>query len=157
MELEASQLYADKVTVEFGREITSVERKNLLQKTLNYALSLGIEGLDASMEKTSGGSLFKWSANKTVVLSCELGKVPFKGIITLQPTKDMCVLGVYKLLQGEPIFAVNQSAEVRRRAVIDKLRNVEIVDYFFLVDRAMDWVAEYLHIGVKEILRPSDS
>lgn len=157
MELDASQLYADKVTVEFGREITSVERKNLLQKTLNYALSLGIEGLDASMEKTSGGSLFSWSANKTVVLSCALGDVPFKGIITLQPTKDMCVLGVYKLIQGEPIFAVNHSAEVRRRAVIDKLRNIETVDYFFLVDRATDWVAEFLHIGVKEILRPADS
>jgi hypothetical protein len=157
MELEASQLYADKVTVEFGREITPVERKNLLQKTLNYALSLGIEGLDATMEKTSSSGLFKLSGNKTVVLSCEVGKVPFKGVITLQPTKDMCVLGVYKLLQGEPIFAVNQSAEARRRAVIDKLRNVEAVDHFFLVDKAVDWVAEYLHIGVKEILRPSDS
>src|SRR5690606_32950178 len=118
---------------------------------LSYALSLDIEGLDASLEKTSGG-LLNWSTNKAVVLTCPLGDYEFNGVITLQPVKDTCVLGIYKLLYGEPLFAVNQSAEVRRRVVIDKLRDVEVVDHFFLMDKTTDWVAEFLHISVKKIL-----
>jgi hypothetical protein len=157
MELEANQLYADKTMVEFGREMTSEQRKTLLQRTLIYANSLGIEGLEASLEKTAGSGLFNWRSNKALVICCPLGKLEYRSVLTLQPTKDLCVLGVYKLLLGEPIFAVNQSAEVRRRAVIDKLRQVEVVDAFFLMDKATDWVAEFLHTSVKEILRPPNS
>lgn len=157
MELDANQLYTDKTTVEFGRELTATQRKTVLQRTLNYAISLGIDGLQASLEKTSASGLFNWSPNKALMLSAALGKFDFRGVITLQPTKDLCVLSVYKLIRGDPLFAVNQSAEVRRRAVIDKLRDIETVDYFFLVDKATDWVAEFLHTSVKEILRPPDS
>lgn len=152
MELDASQLYADKTTVEFGRELTSAQKKSLLQSALIYANSLGIEGLEASLEKTSSGGLFNWSAKKALVLTCPLGDFEFNGVITMQPVKDTCVLGVYKLLHGESFFAVSQSAEVRRRVVIDQLRDIEVVDYFFLIDKATDWVAEFLHTAVKEIL-----
>jgi hypothetical protein len=157
MELDASQLYADKTTVEFGRELTSAQKKALLQATLSYAKSLGIEGLEVSLEKTSSGGLFSWSSNKALVLSCPLGDFEFNGLLTLQPVKDTCVLGIYKLLLGEELFAVNQSAEVRRRVVINTLRDVEVVDYFFLIDKATDWVAEFLHTGVKEILGAAKS
>lgn len=157
MELDASQLYADKTTVEFGRELTSAQKKALLQAALSYANSLGIEGLEASLEKTSSGGLFSWSANKALVLTCPLGDFEFNGLLTLQPVKDTCVLGIYKLLHGEALFAVNQSAEVRRRVVIDKLRDIEVVDYFFLIDKATDWVAEFLHTSVKEILGAAKS
>lgn len=153
MELDAGQLYADKTTVEFGRELSSAQKKALLQSALSYAQSLGIEGLQATLEKTSSASLFNWSSNKALVLSCALGDCEFNGVITLQPVKDTCVLGLYKLMYAEePFFTATQSAEVRRRVVIDKLRDIEIVDYFFLIDKATDWVAEFLHTAVKEIL-----
>lgn len=152
MELDASQLYADKTIVEFGRELSSAQKKALLQAAHAYALSLGIDGLDASLEKTSSGGLFNWSANKALVVRCPLGDLEFNGVITLLPVKDTCVLGVYKMLHGEALFAVTQSAEVRRRIVIDTLRDLEVVDYFFLIDKATDWVAEFLHTSVKEIL-----
>jgi len=157
MELDASQLYADKTAVEFGRALTSAQCKTLLQAALSYAQSLGIDELEAALEKTSPGGLFKWSAPKALVITCPLGDFEFHGILTLQPVQDTCVLGVYKLLQGEALFAVNQSAEVRRRVVIDTLRNIETVDYFFLVDKAVDWVAEFLHTSVKEKLRSQES
>ncbi len=151
MELEASQLYADKTKVEFGRELSSAQKKAQLQAALAYARSLDIEGLEASLEKTSSGNLFRF-ANKALVLSCPLADYEFKGVITLQPVKDICVLGTYKLLYGEPLFAVNHSPEVRRRVVIDKLQEVELVDYFFLLDSATDWVAEFLQMSVKKLL-----
>lgn len=157
MELDASQLYADKTTVEFGRELTTGQKKALLQTALSYARSLDIEGLEASLEKISSGGLLNWSANKALVLTCPLGDFEFNGVITLQSIKDTCVLGIYKLLYGEPMFAVNQSTEVRRRVVIDKLGDLEVVEYFFLLDKATDWVAEFLHISVKKILETAKS
>ncbi|MBC6906646.1 hypothetical protein DWB84_14430 [Saccharophagus sp. K07] len=157
MELAASQLYADKAWVEVGMELTSAEKKQLLEAALEYAESFAIDDLKCSLENTSSGGLFRWGGNKALVLSCPLGKYKFSGIITLYNGKSACVISSYKLLLGDDIFSVNQSAEVRRRALVDRLRNPELIDCFFMLDKTTDLVAEFLQKSSRYITSATEA
>ena len=153
MELDAGQLYADKTWVQIGIALNAQQKKDLLQAARGYAESLAIEDLECALERTSSGGLLNWGANKALVLSCDLDPYEYLAVYTLNCFNKTCVLGTYKLLYGDSFFAVNQSAEVRRRVVVDKLKDVETVDYFFMLDRAMDQVGEFLQASVKERLQ----
>lgn len=151
MELAASQLYADKTWVDVGVELTSSDKKRLLQAALEYAESLEIDDLVCSLESTSTGGLFRWGANKALVLKCSLDDYEFTSVITLYNDKKAVVISAYKLLYGDEVFAVNQSAEVRRRVVVDRLRNLETLDRFFILDKTTDLVAEFLQRSSRQI------
>lgn len=156
MELEASQLYADKTWVEFGQELSSAQKKQLLQATHEYAAELRIEGLKCSVEKVSSSGLFAWGASRAVLLSYPLDHYQFAGWITLHSFKRASVIGAFKLLYGEEMFAVGQSVEVRRRVVLDKLRKPDPIAGFFMLDKATDLVADFLLKSVKQVLQSSD-
>lgn len=151
MELEASQLYADKTWVRVGTGLDGQARRDLLQAAKEYAESLALPQLTCSLEKTSSGGFLR-GANKALVVRAELKPYIYQGVFTLNSFHDTCVLSLYKLMLGDHLFAVNQAAEVRRRAVLDKLRHVETVDCFFMVDKVLDLVGEYLLQSVTEVL-----
>jgi hypothetical protein len=153
MELEVTQLYADKTWVQVGVGLNGQLRRDLLQAGKEYVESLAIPQLIGTLEKTSNGGFLSWGANKALVVRAELKPYFYQGVFTLNSFQDTCVLGTYKLLQGDSFFAVNQSAEVRRRAVVDKLRHVETLDYFFMVDKVLDMVGEFLQGLVKELVK----
>lgn len=148
MELEASQLYADKTWVQAGVRLDGQVRRDLLQGALDYAASLGLPKLGCTLEKTSSGGFLR-AANKALVLRAELDPYVYQGVFTLNSFQDTCVLSLYKLMLGDHFFGVDQTAEMRRRAVLDKLRHVETVDYFFVVDKILDRVGEFLLDAVK--------
>jgi hypothetical protein len=152
MELDASQLYADKTWVRVGAGLNGQLRRELLQAAKEYAESLSIPQFTCALEKTSNTGFLNWGANKALVLRAELKPHIYQGVFTLNSFQDTCVLSLYKLILGDSFFAVNQSAEVRRRAVLDKLRHVETLDYFFMVDKVLDLVGEFLLDSVKEAL-----
>lgn len=153
MELEVSQLYADKTWVQVGTGLHGHLRRELLQAGKEYVESLAIPQVLGTLEKTSNGGFLSWGASKALVVRAELKPYVYQGIFTLNSFDDTCVLGVYKLLLGDTFFALNQSTEVRRRAVVDKLRNVEALDYFFMVDKVLDLVGEFLQGLVKELVK----
>lgn len=155
MELEVSQLYADKTWVQVGTGLHGHLRRELLQAGKEYVESLAIPQVLGTLEKTSNGGFLSWGGNKALVVRAELKPYVYQGIFTLNSFEDTCVLGVYKLLHGDTFFALNQSAEVRRRVVVDKLRNVEALDYFFMVDKVLDLVGEFLQALVKDTVKES--
>jgi len=151
MELEVSQLYADKTWVQVGTGLNGQLRRELLQSGKQYLESLAIPQLTGTLEKTSS-SFLGLGSNKALVVRAELKPYVYQGVFTLNSFQHTSVLGTYKLLLGDTFFALNQSAEVRRRVVVEKLRDVEILDYFFLVDKVLDLVGEFLQASVKEVL-----
>lgn len=153
MELDISQLYADKTWVQVGAGLSGQLRRDLLQAAKEYVESLAIPHLTGTLEKTSNGGFLGWGGNKALVVRAELKPYLYQGIFTLNSFQDTCVLGTYKLLLGDSFFAVNQSAEVRRRAVVDKLHHVESLDYFFMVDKVLDLVGEFLQASVKDLIK----
>jgi hypothetical protein len=156
MELDISHLYADKTWVQIGTGLGGSLRRELLESAKEYAESLAIPELTCSLEKSGSGRFLGWGANKALVLQADFKPYAFRGIFTLNSFAETCVLGIYKLLTGDSFFVVNQSAEVRRRAVVDKLKHLDTLDYFFMVDKVVDQVGEFLQGAVKEVLSSPD-
>ncbi len=156
MELDASQLYADRSWVQMGAELSVQQRKALLQASKSYAESLHIEGLTCQLEKTSGGGLFHWGANKALVFGSPLGPYEYFAVLTLNGFGKACVVSSYKLILGESFFSVGQSTEVRYRVLVEKLRDVETLDYFRVVEKTVDLVADHLRASLIAVTESSE-
>lgn len=144
MELDASQLYADKTWVSTELSLSAADKKALLQATKEYCDGLAVEDLECALDKLSAGSLLQWGGNKALIISADFDAFEYQGVLTVNQYGAACVASIYKQWLGDSFFAVNQSAEARRRAVIDKLQDLELIDYFFLVDHVIDRVGAYL-------------
>lgn len=143
MELDASQLYADKTWVELELQLTASERKAVLGAAKVYCDAFGVEDLVCRIDKLSGGSLVPWGGNKALFMHTDFGHLQYQTVLTLNQFGSACVASSYKQWLGDSFFAVNHSPEARKRVVLDKLQNIELIDYFFLVDRVFDQVAEF--------------
>lgn len=150
MELDSSQLYSDKSWVAVDLVLTVAEKKALLIAAKEFCDQLSIENLECCTEKLSSGSLLQWGGNKALVISADFDPFEFQGVLTINQFGSACVVSTYKQWLGDAFFAVNHSAEVRRRTVVDKLQDIELIDYFFLVDHVIDQVSAFLLAAVKE-------
>lgn len=157
MHLEATQLYGDKTWVEPSLRVSNAQKKALLAAAKQHCDAFGIDGLSCNIEKICGASLRPWGGNKGLVIRA--GFVPFElqGTITLNQYGAACVVSVFKQCLGDDIFALNHSAEARRRAVIDVLQDVERIDFFFLVDHLIDQVAAFLLAAVQQCQQDEDA
>lgn len=144
MELDASGLYGDKTRVELDLKLTAQERKTLLSAAKSFCDGLEIEDLSCRVERLSNGSFVPWGGNKVLLLQADFGQLQYQLVLTLNQFGSACVASSYKQWLGDSFFVVNQSPEARRRVVLDKLQNVELIDYFFLIDHVFDQVSEYL-------------
>jgi len=126
VEIVASQLYGDKTHVALQTPLNAQWQKHLLQTARQYFESLDVEGAE-----------------------CELARVSGRGVFRYGPGS---VLSLYKLLLADEPFAVNHNVEVRRRSMINILQRVDLVDHFFLLDRAMDAVHEFVVSALKEAI-----
>lgn len=150
MELDACQLYADKTWVGVDAALTSNGQKTLMQRALAHAETLMDDDISASIEKLSRRQLFYWKTNKALFIGVDFDPYEFHGIITANSFGQDCIVSTYKLLLGDSFFAVNHSQETRRRAVIDALKDVEIIDYFFYIEKLVDRVSDYVVAQVQQ-------
>lgn len=151
MELDASQLYADKTWVSTNLSLTAAEKKSLLQAAKEYGDSLKIEDLQCGVEKISSGTILQWHGNKALVVSADFDPFEFQGVLTVNQFGSACVATLYKQWLGDSFFAANHSAEARKRLVIDKLQDLELIDYFFLVDHVIDQISDFLIASLKAL------
>lgn len=151
MELDASQLYADKSWISTELILTAADKKELLQAVKEYCDSFEIDDLECSLDKLSSGSILQWRGNKALVISADFDPFEFQGVLTVNQFGSACVATVYKQWLGDSFFAVNHSAEARKRVVIDKLQDLEVIDYFFLVDHVIDQASDFLIKALKEL------
>lgn len=154
MELDSSQLYSDKTWVATGLALTPADKKGLLLEAKEFCDALAIEDLECSIDKLSGGSILGWGGNKALVISADFDPYEFQSVLTINQFGSACVVSTYKHWLGDSFFAVNHSAEARRRAVVDKLQDIELIDYFFLIDEVIDQVSGFLLCAVKELRSP---
>lgn len=144
MELAAGRLYADKTQVIAGRSLNAKAQKSLLEKACGHFAEFGLAGVECALARTSGPQLFKWAGNKALIIEAEIAEEVYQCIITLNTFGGNCVVGCYRQFLDDELFTVTHSAEARRRAVIDRLRNVESIDFFLVVDHAVDEVLRQL-------------
>lgn len=156
MELDSGQLYADKTWVSTELSLTAADKKALLLAAKDYCDSFAIDDLECSVDKLSVGSFLQWGGNKALVLRANFGELEFLGVLTVNPFGGACVASVYKQWLGDSFFAANHSADARRRAVIDKLQDLELIDYFFLIDHVIDKAADYLVAALQELSAASE-
>lgn len=152
MELDASQLYADKTWVCTSLAMSDAEKKALLFSAKEYGESLAILGLKFHIEKLASGSMLRWGGNKGLLIAANFESFEFQGIFTINQFANACVVSVYKQWLGDSFFMVNHSAEARRRVVIDKLQSLELIDYFYLVDYVIDKVSDFLTAALNEMV-----
>lgn len=152
MELEASQLYADKTWVELTDAPSAAEQRQLLESARQYGLALAVPEVSCTLETISAGGVLQLRRHKALVVSADLGAYCFEGMITLHRFGDASVLALYKQLLGAEFFAVHHSAEARRRSVIQHLGTPEAVALFFLVDRLSDQLADFVQAALSELI-----
>lgn len=148
MEIAACQLYVDKTHVELNVPIDAKQQKYLLTQSRHYFLSLRVEGSECDLERISGRGVLNILPNKALVVSAELGAYAFQGLVTINRFGSGCVITQYTQLLADEPFALNFSADARRRAVIDTLQSVELIDHFFLLHHAMDALGEFVRSSV---------
>lgn len=152
MELDITQLYSHSSWVHTEARLTAAEQKAILEKALSYGKSMGIEGVDCRLEKSTARKLLRWTSSRALVLSAELDDLPFQGIITLHTYGAAAAVGTYKELLGVELFAVNHSLETRRRALMQHLVKVEAMDYFAVVDKAVSEVGDFVVEAIQELI-----
>jgi hypothetical protein len=151
MELDASQLYADNTWISTELTLSAADKKDLLVAAKEYCDSFDIDDIECSLDKLSSGSILQWRGNKALVVSADFDPFEFQGVLTINQFGSACVATAYKQWLGDSFFAVNHSAEARRRTVIDKLQDLEVIDYFFLVDHVIDQTSDFLIKALKEL------
>ncbi len=152
MEIVASQLYGDKTHVALQTPLNAQWQKHLLQTARQYFESLDVEGAECELARVSGRGVLNILPNRALVVSAELGDYGFQGVVSVSRYGPGSVLSLYKLLLADEPFAVNHNVEVRRRSMINILQRVDLVDHFFLLDRAMDAVHEFVVSALKEAI-----
>ena len=156
MEVVASQLYGDKTHVALQTPLSAQWQKHLVQTAQQYFESLDVEGAECELTRISGRGVLNLLSNKALVVEAELGDYAFRGVLSVSRFGPGSVLGLYKLFIADEPFALNHNAEVRRRAVINTLQDVQLVDQFFLLDKAMDAAHEFIVSTLKAALEAVD-
>lgn len=154
MELGASTLYADKTWVDTTLSLSGAQKKSLLVAAKGYCDALAVDGVQCDIDKISSASLLQWGGNKGLLIRADFAHFELQGILTLNQYGAACVVSTFKHCVGDEIFALNHSAEARKRAVIDRLQDLERIDYFFLIDHVIDQVSAFLLAAVKQLSQP---
>lgn len=144
MELAAGRLYADKTQVIAGCSLNPRAQKALLEQACRRFAEFGLAGVECALARTSGPQLFNWAGNKALVIEADIAEEVYQCIVTLNSFGGNCVIGCYRQFLDDELFSVTHSAEARRRAVIDRLQHVETIDFFLMVDYAVDEVLHHL-------------
>lgn len=152
VELDASQLYADKTWVELSGSLSSAEQRQILESARHYAQTLALPDVNCTLETIATGGVLQLRRHKALVVCADLDPYQFEGIITLHSFGNTSVLSLYKQLLGAEFFAVHHSAEARRRSVIQHLGAPEAVAFFFVVDRLIDQLADFTHATLLECI-----
>lgn len=152
MELDASQLYGEKNWVKFNAAPSATQQRQLLESARQYGQGMALPDVTCTLETVSASGVLQLRRNKALVISADLDPYQFEGIITLHCFGDACVLGVYKQLLGAEFFALNHSADARRRSVIQHLGALHAVDFFFLVDKMIDQLGDLTHEALLELM-----
>lgn len=168
MNIDVTHLYADKSWVDLDAVLTPDQKHELLERAQAYYESLGVDGIDCSIGIISPISALKSAyehfikpkkskLNKALVVSFDFDPYAFSGIISISTFGGTTVMGTYKVFSrdGESVFGVNHNAEVRRRTVIEKLVNMESVDCFFLIDKSIDVLSEFVVAELKSTIKKS--
>lgn len=168
MDLEVTDLYADKTWVDLDAVLSAEQKKDLLADAQDYYESLGIEDIECGIEVISPVSRMRKAydefakpkdskLNRALSISADFDPYTYKGIISISTFAASTVVSVYKTLSadGENIFVLNHSAEARRRTVVGRLQCIEAIDRFFLIDKSIDVLAEFVDAHVKGSIKKS--
>ncbi len=168
MDLEVTDLYADKTWVDLDAVLTPEQKQDLLVEAQEYYEGLGLEEMECEVDLIApvpyipklfdaltrpNGSKY----NKALTISADFEPYTYRGVISISTFAASTVVSVYKTLSadGEKIFVLNHSAEARRRTVISRLKNIEAIDRFFLIDKSIDVLAEFVGTQVKSSIMKS--
>jgi len=164
VDLEIGNVYNDHTWAELDAVLTPDEKQQVLADAQAHFEAYGIEGIECEIEEIT--QISRWSRwvnkakvaelNRALVISADFEPYLFKGILTISTFGCTTVMGTYKVFSGEDdLFAVNYNAEVRRRCVIDCLNDVEQIDRFFLIDKCLDVMSEYLTMKLRATVKRS--
>lgn len=151
MELAACQLYSDKTHVELNMGMSAYTQKYLLKRARMHFGNLDVEGGECELVKVSKRGVLGFLSNRALVVSADLGDFGFQGTVTISRIGSGCVVSQFTQLLADAPFAVNQSVEVRRRALIDTLASMELIEHFFLLESAVESLWEFVKNDVQTL------
>ena len=169
MDIEITDLYSDSVWCDQDALISAEKKIALLDSAKDFYENLGIGGAECGVEITTPASYFQtkienWAKpknsklNKALRVNVDFDPFTLSCIFTISTFDSYSCLGVYKLFSneaGDAMFVINHSAEARRRTLLGKLKGVEAMDRFYLVDQSFDRLTDFLSNELKSLAKKS--
>lgn len=138
------------------KSFPNVSLSGVQEKTLNIGMntfdSYDLPDVNLEIKDVSSGGMFTKKNTKSLVISASFTPYVFTGIITVHIFGSLCVIGSYKLIEGQAIFETSQNIEEKKANLFRKIGNVESMDYFSALDKSVDFVVRTMVDNIEELL-----
>jgi len=115
--------------------------------------SYDLPNVSLGIKDVSSGGLFTTKNTKALVVSASFKPYVFTGIITVHIFGSLCVIGSYKLIEGQAIFEITQNVKEKKAILFRKMGNVESMDYFAALNKSVDFVVKTMVDKIDEVLQ----
>lgn len=155
MEITPNKLYEDKFWVNLDFGLASDEQKALLERVLNYYKEMAIPDVSAGYADLEVRTFFTRNkpVRQCVAFQAQLGELQYQCRITISSFGPTTSVNCYKEILGENIaFELTHSPEARRRILLSKLRHLDAMDKFSVVDKSADELYKFAVKIVQELI-----
>lgn len=155
MEITPNKLYEDKFWVNLDFGLASDEQKILLERVLNFYKELAVPDVSAGYADLESKTFFTRNkpVRQCVAFQAPLAEFQYQCRITISSFGPTTSVNCYKEILGDGIaFEPTHSPEARRRLLLSKLRHLDIMDRFSVVDKSADELHRYAVKIVQELI-----
>ena len=135
MQISVQQLYDHSQTVLL--DSVAIDARELLRLGADSLAQFELPEVQCQLEKLGARKLLSLqSAQKALVLRANLARLQWCAVYCVVEVGAATVLSCYRQILGAELFAANQSAEARRRAIYAALEFPELIASFEVFDAA---------------------